>query len=76
MIRKDTWLVVVFTHPIDYIKTKKQIYTQNKMSIGFIKYISRNSFYSGVIPRMTGVVPMRFVFWGFKIVVIITPKIL
>ena len=57
---------VVFTHPIDYIKTKKQIYTQNKMSIGFIKYISRNSFYSGVIPRMTGVVPMRFVFWGVQ----------
>ena len=57
---------VLFTHPIDYIKTQKQIYTQNKVSSSFIKYITRNSFYSGVIPRMVGVAPMRFVFWGVQ----------
>ena len=57
---------VLLTHPIDYIKTQKQIYTQNKVSVGFIKYISRNSFYSGIVPRIAGVAPMRFVFCVFQ----------
>ena len=57
---------VLFTHPVDYIKTQKQIYTQNKINIGFFKYLTRNSFYSGIIPRIAGVAPMRFVFWGVQ----------
>ena len=57
---------VLFTHPIDYIKTQKQIYVQNNIKISFYKHIIKNHFYSGVIPRIIGVVPMRFIFWGVQ----------
>ena len=57
---------VLFTHPVDYIKTQKQIFIQNKLKISFWKYVTSNSFYSGVIPRIAGVAPMRFVFWGVQ----------
>ena len=57
---------VLLTHPVDYIKTQKQIYVQNKINTGFFNYLRRYSFYSGVIPRIAGVAPMRFVFWGVQ----------
>lgn len=57
---------VILTHPIDYIKTQKQIHTQNNIKTTFYKHLSRNSFYSGVIPRIMGVAPMRFIFWGVQ----------
>ena len=52
---------VLLTHPIDYIKTK----CQEKYTI---KEIVNNTkplkYYCGIVPRLLGVVPMRFIFWG------------
>jgi hypothetical protein len=68
---------VVCTHPIDVIKTKMQEASQkkvpnvlmnnptkyfyNKYRLHGIKYM-----YAGFIPRIIGIVPMRFVFWGVQ----------
>jgi len=64
---------VITTHPLDYIKTKKQEFIQNKQ--GFLKH---NNFYhhllrtdgfnlyKGVVPRVCGIAPMRLVFWGVQ----------
>ena len=65
---------VTCTHPIDLIKTKLQEASQknivinnpikhfySKYRLHGIKYM-----YSGFIPRIVGVVPMRFVFWGVQ----------
>ena len=57
---------VLCTHPIDYIKTQKQIYTQNNIKISFYNHVIKNNFYNGVLPRIMGVVPMRFIFWGVQ----------
>lgn len=52
---------VICTHPIDYMKTMKQ---QNHS----LRYIVSNTpfpqYYSGVIPRVLGIIPVRFTFWG------------
>jgi len=61
---------VVTTHPLDYIKTKKQEYAQRNVSNGnFYKNLIKENgfnFYRGVIPRIMGIIPMRFVFWGVQ----------
>lgn len=52
---------VLMTHPIDYVKTK----CQEQYAI---KDIMKNThplkFYDGIVPRLVGVIPMRFIFWG------------
>ena len=59
---------VSLTHPLDYMKIKSQEYKQlNKTKKNFFKEISPNgfrSFYSGYIPRVMGIIPMRLAFWG------------
>ena len=56
---------VTFTHPLDYIKTIKQQYTQQNIPIQLIKSNYKN-LYNGVIPRVIGIMPMRFIFWGVQ----------
>lgn len=61
---------VICTHPIDYLKIKRQeniqknIYTTNITKI--LNEHKFSTFYSGVIPRLCGVIPMRFIFWGVQ----------
>lgn len=61
---------VLITHPLDYIKIKKQEYIQNKIPINnFYKTIYNGNiwnFYTGIISRLIGIVPMRVVFWGVQ----------
>jgi len=47
---------VAFTHPLDVCKTRLQAGIPLKFDI--------RSLYAGAVPRLTGVVPMRMVFWG------------
>jgi hypothetical protein len=51
---------VIATHPIDFYKTQKQYYAysgnlQNQFKI--------TNMYNGVFSRMTGIIPMRLIFW-------------
>jgi len=63
---------VTLTHPIDLLKTKVQEAKLKGRPIhNPMKYISRRftkcgllGIYKGYIPRLLGVVPMRFIFWG------------
>ena len=52
---------VTCTHPIDYMKIMKQ---QNHS----LRYIVSNTpfpqYYSGYVPRVLGIIPVRFTFWG------------
>lgn len=61
---------VSLTHPLDYIKTKKQEYTQREITNNnFYKYLLKENkvnLYRGIFPRIVGVIPMRFVFWGVQ----------
>lgn len=61
---------VITTHPIDYMKIKAQEYKQiGKSYNNFYKDIGRNgirSYYSGIIPRLCGIIPMRLTFWGVQ----------
>ena len=60
---------VVFTHPLDFIKTKKQLYNQEKCNLNFYKSLIKEknlNFYKGITPRIMGIIPMRFVFWGVQ----------
>ena len=60
---------VFFTHPIDYLKTKKQEYAQNGYNNNFYKNLMKEpnlNLYRGVIPRLLGVTPMRLTFWGVQ----------
>lgn len=49
---------VITTHPIDYIKTEKQ-----KDKRFTFKNKKPFDFYTGITPRLFGVVPMRCLFW-------------
>lgn len=55
-------------YPLDYTKVKRQEYKQTGRSMkNFYKDITPNgirSFYTGYIPRVCGVIPMRLAFWG------------
>lgn len=61
---------VIATHPIDYMKTKAQEYKQTGKSFNnFYKEIGKKgirSYYSGIIPRLFGIIPMRLTFWGVQ----------
>tara|TARA_Y100000389_G_C17444908_1_gene510954 strand:+ start:55 stop:822 length:768 start_codon:yes stop_codon:yes gene_type:complete len=65
---------VISTHPIDLIKTKLQEASQKKMVINDQKIFFYNKYklygmsymYSGLFPRILGIVPMRFIFWGVQ----------
>lgn len=56
------------TYPIDYIKVRRQEFKQTGQSLkNFYRDITPNgvrSFYTGYLPRVVGVVPMRLAFWG------------
>lgn len=54
---------VLATHPIDYIKIKKQEYKQLGKNYD-IKNIKIKNLYTGLFPRLIGVAPMRILFWG------------
>jgi hypothetical protein len=54
-------LEIIVTHPLDYIKTKKQEYTQKNKP--FTLTLKRN-YYSGIVPRVVGIIPMRMLYWG------------
>jgi len=69
---------VSVTHPLDRIKTEMQIMTLNNSKsttqhfkpniLTGIKHIYYNTgikgFYSGIIPRFIGIVPMRLMYWS------------
>ena len=61
---------VVLTHPIDFLKIKSQEFSQKKTSkknfYDFIKKQKLKNYYSGIIPRISGIVPMRLTFWGVQ----------
>lgn len=52
---------VTFTHPIDYIKTKKQ---QNVSFRDILRQTNMSQYYSGYGPRVCGIMPVRLAFWG------------
>lgn len=43
---------ILIIHPIDYYKTKRQVNIKNI------------NIYSGIYPRLIGVIPMRMIFWS------------
>lgn len=51
------------THWIDNIKTKQQEAKLTGQQFKFLK-INPRTLYTGYVPRLVGVVPMRIVFWG------------
>ena len=60
---------VLLTHPIDYIKTKRQLYIQNNNDVkNFYKDLVRKNrftdYYTGLSSRIIGIIPMRLLFWG------------
>jgi len=63
---------VLLTHPIDFVKTKQQEYAQRQLSFSGREFYARIykgnilNFYTGLIPRILGVAPMRLVFWGVQ----------
>lgn len=63
---------VLCTHPLDFIKTKQQEYAQKELVVSgreFYSQISKGNFlnfYTGLIPRVLGVAPMRLIFWGVQ----------
>lgn len=54
---------VFVTHPIDYVKIKKQEYKQLGKNYN-IKNLKIKNMYTGLVPRLIGVAPMRVLFWG------------
>lgn len=62
---------VAVSHPLDRIKTEMQIVTLNNSKSNIlttVKHIYKNNkikgFYSGIIPRFIGIVPMRLMYWS------------
>lgn len=59
---------ISLTYPMDYLKVKRQEFKQTGQPLkNFYRDISPNgvrSFYTGYLPRVAGIVPMRFAFWG------------
>lgn len=69
---------VSISHPLDRVKTELQIMALNNCKSGTqhyksnilmgIKYIYQNNgirgFYSGIIPRLIGIIPMRLMYWS------------
>lgn len=60
-------LEILVTHPIDYIKTIKQKYSQNNKNFNLYNFIKNNkNLYKGIKPRIIGIIPMRVTFWGVQ----------
>jgi hypothetical protein len=65
-------LEVLLTHPIDFLKTKQQEFAQRQIHLSGREFYARVhngsflNFYTGLIPRVLGVAPMRLVFWGVQ----------
>ena len=61
---------VVLTHPLDFLKTKRQEMIQSNLNPkDFYKNILDKGpkiFYSGLLSRLTGIIPMRLTFWGVQ----------
>ena len=65
---------VICTHPIDLVKTKlqeasqKNIVIKNPIQYFYSKYrfYGLQYLYTGFIPRIIGIIPMRLVFWGVQ----------
>lgn len=61
---------VVLTHPLDFIKTKRQEYIQNNLNMNnFYKKVyggNISNLYSGFFSRLIGIIPMRLSFWGVQ----------
>ena len=57
------FIEVLVTHPIDYIKIKKQEYKQLGKDFD-LKTLGIRNLYTGLFPRLIGVAPMRVIFWG------------
>ena len=57
---------VTLTHWMDNIKTRKQEAQLTKTNM-ILKDLTFKDLYRGYIPRVTGIIPMRFVFWGTQI---------
>jgi hypothetical protein len=62
---------VLVSHPLDRIKTELQIMALNNkkptISLGIKQIYEKNKlrgFYSGIIPRLIGIVPMRLTYWS------------
>lgn len=69
---------VLVSHPLDRIKTELQVMTLNNTNknqistnpniISGIKTIYKNNklkgFYLGILPRLTGIIPMRLMYWS------------
>jgi len=54
---------VIFTHPIDFYKTQKQYNAYNSNNGNYLIKFRFSNMYTGFIPRVVGIVPMRLVFW-------------
>ena len=54
---------VLVTHPIDYLKIKKQEYKQMGKEFNVLS-VKPYKLYTGLVPRLIGVAPMRVIFWG------------
>ncbi len=52
-------LEIIVSHPIDYIKTMKQKHTNYT-----IKDVKIRKIYTGSLPRLIGIIPMRNIFWS------------
>jgi len=53
---------VIVTHPFDYIKTISQSNNISNSKINY--YDALRTPYKGIISRLFGIVPMRFIFWN------------
>lgn len=56
---------VIATHPIDYVKIKKQEYKQQGKTF-LLSKVAPQKYLTGLLPRLIGVSPMRVVFWGVQ----------
>ena len=61
---------VVLTHPLDFVKTKRQEFIQNNINMNnFYRNIYKGNLlnlYSGINSRLLGIIPMRLSFWGVQ----------
>lgn len=63
---------VLFTHPVDYVKTKHQEFTQKSLKFSSREFYGKIyngnifNFYTGLMPRIVGIIPMRLIFWGVQ----------
>ena len=60
------------THPVDFIKTKHQEFSQRSLKLSSREFYGKIyngnifNFYTGLLPRLVGIMPMRLIFWGVQ----------